>query len=250
MLIIPINYRIEILGISFRYDWNKYCDEKYDTIPADLIFEIMNKLKADEIPIFFSIFEQEVRALKNYSTLAHDFFSLLLPIDHPHHEHVGDSIEAIEFALKDIKEYSKYYQELKKDYDEKNLYFINSNYSLVEWVICSFEEYCEEYREKKEIYDNKQIKRKRRLEEIGFIYILKSKYGCKIGKSRELEKRLNLFDVKLPFKIECILTVQTKEYHTKEKILHERYASKHLDGEWFQLDENDIIEIQKFLKTD
>ena len=65
---------------------------------------------------------------------------------------------------------------------------------------------------RKEYYtseDLKTIREKRSKEfqgkktDVGFIYLIKSKYGYKIGKSKKIQDRLSLFNVKLPFQNRC-----------------------------------------------
>jgi hypothetical protein len=81
----------------------------------------------------------------------------------------------------------------------------------------------------------------------GYIYVLRSKYGFKIGKTVNLKDRTRLFEVKLPFKFEIELSDYVDNYSKVEADLHRRYAAKRLEGEWFDLDDNDIDNIRQHL---
>jgi hypothetical protein len=74
----------------------------------------------------------------------------------------------------------------------------------------------------------------------GYIYVIKSKHGYKIGKSRNLKDRTRLFEVKLPFPIELEMSGWAHDYSNMERRLHNLFASKRLEGEWFNLDSTDL----------
>lgn len=83
----------------------------------------------------------------------------------------------------------------------------------------------------------------------GFVYVLKSAHGYKIGKSKDVKNRVQLFNVKLPFDVECIYYAYFDNYHKAETELHERYKHRLLQGEWFDLSNEDIAYIQTTGKT-
>lgn len=76
----------------------------------------------------------------------------------------------------------------------------------------------------------------------GFVYIIKEhKYNTyKIGKTKNLKQRMNLFGVKLPFKIEIVHIIASDDYSEIETELHKTFAEKRLEGEWFDLSDEDI----------
>lgn len=80
---------------------------------------------------------------------------------------------------------------------------------------------------------------------IGYIYLIKSSYGYKIGKTINLKQRSKLFGVLMPFKFEFIFQKECKDYNNLELKLHEMFAHKNLNGEWFQLSEDDVNTIIK-----
>jgi hypothetical protein len=79
----------------------------------------------------------------------------------------------------------------------------------------------------------------------GYIYVIKSQYGFKIGKSRQLHQRTRLFGVKLPFPIEVALTGWCSEYSETERALHREFAGKRLEGEWFDLNDSDLASLRQ-----
>lgn len=77
--------------------------------------------------------------------------------------------------------------------------------------------------------------------QIGYVYLIRNDHGLyKIGKTKQLERRLKRFDVKLPFEIETIVIIQTAYPDQEEKDWHTRFADKRIDGEWFSLDDADV----------
>jgi len=91
-------------------------------------------------------------------------------------------------------------------------------------------------REEKEKHDNER----RVVVSVGYIYLIKSNYGFKIGKSQNIKQRSKLFGVLMPFKFDYIFKKKCKDYHNLELKLHEMFEHKNLNGEWFQLSEDDI----------
>lgn len=84
----------------------------------------------------------------------------------------------------------------------------------------------------------------------GYIYVIKSEYGYKIGKSKNLQDRTRLFSVKLPFPISVEISAWSPTYSIKERDLHRRFAHKRLEGEWFALNGADLNQIRATLLHD
>jgi hypothetical protein len=102
----------------------------------------------------------------------------------------------------------------------------------------------EEEKEQQRILANKQ-KELRKLE-VGFIYLIKSDHGYKIGKSKNLSNRINKLGIQVPFEHECIYSSKFIGYHNVEKYFHKLFNSKRIKGEWFDLTEDDIIFIKEY----
>ena len=83
----------------------------------------------------------------------------------------------------------------------------------------------------------------------GYIYILKSDYGYKIGLSAKIRDRLQLFSVKLPFKFEILGYYKVKDMYYAESHLHKKYQKFRIRGEWFKLQKKDIEDCIDFLKN-
>lgn len=80
---------------------------------------------------------------------------------------------------------------------------------------------------------------------IGYIYVLKSQYGYKIGKTISVPNRIYTFTIKLPFDINIVYSEKVDQYHKVETALHRMYKDKNIKGEWFSLAESDIVDIKK-----
>jgi hypothetical protein len=78
----------------------------------------------------------------------------------------------------------------------------------------------------------------------GYVYLVRSPYGVKIGKSVNVKSRLRLFEVKLPFPITVEHYAWFDDYSFAERDLHRQYHAKRLEGEWFDLSDADIAKIK------
>jgi hypothetical protein len=81
---------------------------------------------------------------------------------------------------------------------------------------------------------------------VGYVYLVWSEHGYKIGKSVNVRQRTRLFSVKLPFPIRVEHFAKFSDYSQAEKTLHDYFHEQRLDGEWFQLSEADIELIKSF----
>jgi hypothetical protein len=79
----------------------------------------------------------------------------------------------------------------------------------------------------------------------GVVYVLKSAYGYKVGRTKNVPARMRAFGVHLPFVYTIPLCVWFDDCHTAERQYHETFASKRINGEWFDLDEQDIDRIRQ-----
>lgn len=83
----------------------------------------------------------------------------------------------------------------------------------------------------------------------GYVYLVRSKYGIKIGKSVNVKSRTKLFEVKLPFPITVEHYAWFDDYSMAERELHKKYHSQRLEGEWFDLSEADVAHIKTLGKS-
>lgn len=78
----------------------------------------------------------------------------------------------------------------------------------------------------------------------GYVYLIRSPYGFKIGKTVNIKSRTRLFEVKLPFPISVEHYSWFEDYSTAERQLHDTFHNKRLEGEWFDLSPHDIAHIK------
>lgn len=78
----------------------------------------------------------------------------------------------------------------------------------------------------------------------GYVYLIRSPHGFKIGKTVNIKSRTRLFEVKLPFPISVEHYSWFEDYSTAERQLHATFHNKRLKGEWFDLSPSDIAHIK------
>lgn len=81
----------------------------------------------------------------------------------------------------------------------------------------------------------------RALTKVGYIYLLSSDNGkYKIGKTTDVERRLNEHLRIHPLKLNVLHVVKVREYSKCERYLLNHFSNKRLQGEWFDLTKDDI----------
>lgn len=86
----------------------------------------------------------------------------------------------------------------------------------------------------------------------GYVYFVQEYMNgsFKIGKTKNLEKRMNIFGVKLPFENKLIFIIKTGNHHQAEAAFHKHFSVKRLEGEWFALNKEDLAWIKAGKYTD
>lgn len=74
----------------------------------------------------------------------------------------------------------------------------------------------------------------------GFVYLLKSGTFYKIGRSKNMARRISEIKVTLPEAVELIHAIKTDDPSGIECYWHRRFESRRRNGEWFALDAADI----------
>jgi len=75
----------------------------------------------------------------------------------------------------------------------------------------------------------------------GYVYLLLADNGVyKIGASENPKRRGRELGIKLPYALVQVHLIPTDDMVTTEQILHGWFAEKRLDGEWFELDADDV----------
>lgn len=78
----------------------------------------------------------------------------------------------------------------------------------------------------------------------GHIYLLSTPHGhFKIGRTVNVTNRQKQLGILLPFPVELVCSFPVDDMVAFEKSLHERYAHRHLNGEWFALTDEERDEI-------
>lgn len=78
----------------------------------------------------------------------------------------------------------------------------------------------------------------------GFVYLLRSEYGFKIGKTVSMKSRTRLFEVKLPFRFSVEHFAHFDNYTEAVRAFHDHFRSQRLEGEWFDLKPADLEHIK------
>lgn len=107
--------------------------------------------------------------------------------------------------------------------------------------------------QKQKLTPSEKKRKKRLIEELdmlicessvkGYVYFLKE-YGnqtVKIGKTNNpYDRILKAFGVKFPNRIELLYLLRSNEPLVTERLFHQQFKSKHVDGEWFMLEPEDM----------
>lgn len=74
----------------------------------------------------------------------------------------------------------------------------------------------------------------------GFVYLVKSGKYYKVGRSNSAGRRAYEIDLQLPEPLSLVHEIATDDVLGIERYWHDRFASKHLRGEWFNLTAGDV----------
>lgn len=75
----------------------------------------------------------------------------------------------------------------------------------------------------------------------GYIYVIREVGGkCKIGAAKNVQTRLATLQTGSHDPLELVLSIPTTGRYVLEALLHRRFASQRLTGEWFDLTQDDI----------
>lgn len=85
-----------------------------------------------------------------------------------------------------------------------------------------------------ESHTKKQIK--------GHVYLLSGGGYFKIGKTKDLSIRSQQISLQLPFEVTLVHAISTNDIDEAEKYWHAKFKSKRLNGEWFSLVNEDVVE--------
>lgn len=75
----------------------------------------------------------------------------------------------------------------------------------------------------------------------GYVYLLQSPTGhYKIGCTSNPHNRAKTFGIQLPFEVEFLALIYFEDMYALEAEMHEEFAHKRVNGEWFALDDADV----------
>ncbi len=81
----------------------------------------------------------------------------------------------------------------------------------------------------------------RTMQRHGYVYLLQSPTSAyKIGKTKNPKDRATTFSVLMPFEVEFIVLIPADDMHALERELHNHFAHKRVNGEWFNLAPDDV----------
>jgi len=76
------------------------------------------------------------------------------------------------------------------------------------------------------------------------VYLIRAENGLvKIGKTHDVQARLQALDIGSPVSLELLYVIETQYADEVEQRLHGIYEAKRVKGEWFALSEQDIQDI-------
>ncbi|ANU13149.1 hypothetical protein B481_0501 [Planococcus halocryophilus Or1] len=86
----------------------------------------------------------------------------------------------------------------------------------------------------------------------GYVYFVQEYItgSFKIGKTKHIDRRMNVFNVNLPFENKLIFLIKSADHHQTELAFHEYFSNKQLEGEWFNLTKEDLSWITNGHYTD
>ncbi len=83
----------------------------------------------------------------------------------------------------------------------------------------------------------------------GYVYVYGGEGTYKIGWAKNPEARIASWPL-MPWPCEIVLTIKSKDAIALESHLHQHFASKRVNGEWFSLSEADLATIPTLVEQD
>ena len=79
----------------------------------------------------------------------------------------------------------------------------------------------------------------------GYVYLMKSGHNFKIGATNDIGRRGREIALELPDPAKTIHVIKTDDPFGIEAYWHKRFAAKLKNGEWFELDRNDVAAFRR-----
>lgn len=116
--------------------------------------------------------------------------------------------------------------------------YINLGFERVNEIVDeTYHEFESSRRQKKE-----EVREQTHTPANGYVYLLKEINGphFKIGVTAYPEDRMKVFAVRLPYRVEYACLIPSADMYALEAELHNKFADKRVDGEWFALSSDDV----------
>lgn len=78
----------------------------------------------------------------------------------------------------------------------------------------------------------------------GLVYLIKDGDRYKIGKTKYLSSRLPAIRNEIGREIELVHLIKSDDYNILERVLHDRFSDKRIEGEWFRLNRAEVAYIK------
>jgi len=98
----------------------------------------------------------------------------------------------------------------------------------------------ERYNRTKRWHDARNRGPARRSDSPGIVYVAKCNGAYKIGLSKNPRRRLKEIEREKGSPVKLVYELHTSEMYQTESALHHLFWNRHLEGEWFNLDEADL----------
>lgn len=87
--------------------------------------------------------------------------------------------------------------------------------------------------------------------DVGYVYVLKANGNMhKIGKTHNLKSRIRSLQTASPTRLEVHMVFKCVHCGMEEGALHDHFASHRVNGEWFELGENQLSDLNKWCEGD
>lgn len=85
-------------------------------------------------------------------------------------------------------------------------------------------------------------------EEAGYIYVIQSGDHYKIGRTNDLDRRMGELKLQPPQPPRTIMAIAVGNAPAAEKSLHQYFAPRRTNGEWFQLTPEELATIEQLVQ--
>lgn len=93
---------------------------------------------------------------------------------------------------------------------------------------------------------NQTINKKPKKQENGYVYFIESDSGyIKIGKTFNLKTRMKSLKNASPHNLKLLCYIKSDEYSELEMIFHKKFSEKRVNGEWFDIKIDNVLNFAK-----